>query len=57
MESALEVKPGRPFPKHISDVLESYYKRGMVGWSADKAAMFEEALGSLPLSDTQLKVG
>ena len=54
METSL--KSGRPFPEHVTDVLESFYKRGMTGWSGDRTAIFQEALESTPLDDAQLKV-
>ena len=50
------LKAGRPFPGHVTTALESFYKRGMVGWSGDSAVLFEEALASMPLTETQLKV-
>ena len=46
-----------PFPGHVTHVLETFYRRGMDGWSGDKAILFQEALGSTPLKETQLKVG
>ena len=54
METSL--KSGRPLPEHVTDVLEFFYKRGMTGWSGDKAAIFQEALESMPLDDSQLTV-
>ena len=54
MEPSLE--SGRPFPEHVTTILESFYKRGMSGWSGNKAAIFQEALGRTPLDESQLKV-
>ena len=45
-----------PFPAHVTDALESYYRSGMDGWSGDKGVLFREAVGSIPLNETQLKV-
>lgn len=53
----MEPVPGRPFPKHVTDVLESFFIRGMTGWSGSiKSALFQEALGSTQLNESQLKV-
>ena len=45
-----------PFPGDVTQVLETFYKRRMDEWSVDKAILFQEALSSTPLKETQLKV-
>lgn len=49
-------KAGRPFPKHISNVLESMYNRGMTGWGSKHSEAVDEALESTGLNIEQLKV-
>ena len=50
------MEPGRAFPVDVTTVLETFYKRGMTGWSGSSKEIFQEALGSTPLNESQLKV-
>ena len=47
---------GRPFPDHVTQALESFYNRGMIGWGRSHSIEFTEALHVTGLTDIQLKV-
>ncbi len=47
---------GKPFPDHVSQALESFYNRGMVGWGKTHSANFAEAVHITGLSASQVQV-
>ena len=47
---------GKPFPDHVIQALESFYRRGLVGWGKSHSTAFCEALHITGLTDAQQKV-
>ncbi len=54
--TATDEQKGTPFPEHISQALESFYNRGMVGWGKTHSANFAEAVHITGLSELQVQV-
>ena len=46
----------QPFPKHITQVLESFYTRGMRGWGKKHASAIDAAAGATGLAQSQIEV-
>jgi hypothetical protein len=44
----------RWFPENVTALLESFYRQGLTGWGKQHAAMFQNALTSTGLTDSQL---
>ena len=47
---------GRPYPEHVSEVLESLYNSGMTGWGSKHSATLEMAVQSTGLKLSQVTV-
>ena len=47
---------GKPFSDHVSQVLESFYKSGMVGWGERHNDNFADAVHITGLSASQVQV-
>ena len=46
----------QPFPKHITQVLESFYARGMRGWGKQYRSDIASAAGATGLEQSQIEV-
>ncbi len=45
----------QPFPKHVIQVLESFYLRGMTGWGKQYRSDIASAAGATGLEQSQIK--
>lgn len=47
---------GKPFPEHITQLLESFHQRGMIGCGKNYSTILDEALDVTGLRKSQLVV-